>query len=166
MGHPVARKIGLRVTPAGRVRVASTLQIGQEPIFCVGDMAEFLEDETPLPAMAPVAMQQGRHCGENVVLLARGQSPRPFSYSDPGIMATVGRTRGVAALNGRLYKGTRGWLMWLWHHLLRIVDFQNRVLVTARWSWAYLGWKWGVRLVYEDPSQQRGSEAASDRGDS
>lgn len=39
--------------------------------------------------------------------------------------------------------------MWLWHHLLRIVDFQNRVLVSARWAWAYLGWKWGVRLVYD-----------------
>jgi NADH dehydrogenase len=150
VGHPVARSIGLEVNKAGRVPVQPTLQLDGGPVFCLGDMAEFTECGEPLPAMAPVAMQQGKHCGENVVRRARGESVLPFRYSDPGIMATVGRTRGVAALDGRLYKGSQGWLMWLWHHLLRIVDFQNRVLVTARWAWAYLGWKWGVRLVYDE----------------
>ncbi|MCA9780230.1 MAG: NAD(P)/FAD-dependent oxidoreductase [Candidatus Eremiobacteraeota bacterium] len=150
-GHPVSQRCGLVVNRAGRVRVSESLQIEDGSIFCIGDMAEFVDPDSgqPLPAMAPVAMQQGRHCGENVVRLARGEAPEPFLYQDPGIMATVGRTRGVASLNGRLYSGSQGWLMWLWHHLLRIVDFQNRVLVSARWAWAYLGWKWGVRLVYD-----------------
>jgi NADH:quinone reductase (non-electrogenic) len=164
VGHPVARILGLRLTETGRVPVEPTLRIDQRPIFCVGDMAEFLDRGKPLPAMAPVAMQQGDHCGQNVVRLARGQRLLPFCYSDPGIMATVGRTRGVAALDGRLYKGTQGWLMWLWHHLLRIVDFQNRVMVTARWAWAYAGWKWGVRLVYEEAGKPRVESDRSPRG--
>ena len=150
VGHPVATRLGFVVNRIGQVPVQPTLQVEDSSIFCLGDMAEFIDDPTgqALPAMAPVAMQQGKHCGENVVRLAKGERLVPFQYHDPGIMATVGRTRGVASLDGRLYKGTQGWLMWLWHHLLRIVDFQNRVLVVARWAWAYLGWKWGVRLVY------------------
>lgn len=149
-GHPIAAVLGLELTRAGRVRVEPTLLAKGDSVFCLGDMAEFLDESgQALPAMAPVAMQQGTHCGQNVVRRARGEQLEPFRYSDPGIMATVGRTRGVAALDGKLYKGSRGWLMWLWHHLLRIVDFQNRVMVTARWAWAYVGWKWGVRLVYE-----------------
>lgn len=165
-GHPVSQKCGLEVNRAGRVAVRPTLQVGDESLFCVGDMAEFVDPRTGqnLPAMAPVAMQQGQHCGENVVRLARGLALQPFVYQDPGIMATVGRTRGVASLNGRLYTGSRGWMMWLWHHLLRIVDFQNRVMVTARWAWAYLGWKWGVRLVYDSIAESGPPERSS--GDS
>lgn len=165
-GHPVSVKCGLEVNRAGRVVVRPSLQTENDNIYCVGDMAEFVEPRSgrPLPAMAPVAMQQGRHSGENVVRIARGLDPEPFVYEDPGIMATVGRTRGVASLNGRLYTGSRGWMMWLWHHLLRIVDFQNRVMVTARWAWAYLGWKWGVRLVYDAIAESGPPERSS--GDS
>ena len=28
-----------------------------------------------------------------------------------------------------------------------LVDFQLRVLVLMRWTWAYFTWKWGVRLI-------------------
>jgi NADH:quinone reductase (non-electrogenic) len=150
-GHPLSERLKVEVNRKGQIKVDETLRISGSNIYCLGDMAEFRAspDSDPLPAMAPVAMQQGTHCGRSIVAHADGSQPRPFSYVDPGIMATVGRTRGVAVLGGRHYSGTRGWLTWLWHHLLRIVDFQNRVLVTARWAWAYVAWKWGVRLVYD-----------------
>lgn len=149
-GHPLARVLGFPTNARGQIPVDSTLRIPTTNIFCLGDMAEFTDPKQGvLPAMAPVAMQQGTHCGQNLVALARGQQATSFCYEDAGIMATVGRTRGVAVLNGRHYTGARGWATWLWHHLLRIVDFQNRVMVSARWAWAYVAWKWGVRLVYD-----------------
>lgn len=142
-GVPLARKLGYATNARGQILTGPDLRVA-ERVFCLGDMASL----DGLPAMAPVAMQQGRHAGQNLVRLAAGQATEPFVYHDEGIMATVGRTRGVALLGGRHYTGTRGWATWLYHHLLRIVDFQNRVLVTARWAWAYVAWKWGVRLVY------------------
>jgi NADH dehydrogenase len=156
-GHPLAAALGFSVTPRGHIPVDETLRTCDASIFCLGDMAECLDRDSgkPLPAMAPVAIQQGAFCAQNLLRLAHGQTLEPFVYRDTGIMATVGRTRGVALLEGRTYTGTRGWLTWLWHHLLRIVDFQNRVLVTARWAWAYLGWKWGVRLVYDTPAETK-----------
>jgi NADH dehydrogenase len=150
-GHPVSAKLGFQLGTRGQVLVDERLSPGDPAVFCVGDMAECKDPSTgtPLPAMAPVAMQQGAHCAQNVIRRARGLPAEPFAYRDVGIMATVGRTRGVALLDGKAYTGARGWLTWLYHHLMRIVDYENRVLVMARWVWAYVGWKWGVRLVYE-----------------
>lgn len=149
-GHPVAKALGFATNPKGQLKVDECLKVSAD-IYCLGDMAECTnpDDGVVLPAMAPVAMQQGEYCGRSLVATARGQRVEPFRYIDPGIMATVGRRRGVALLEGRQYTGTRGWLIWLYHHLMRIVDLQNRALVLARWSWAYLTWKWGVRLVYD-----------------
>lgn len=154
-GHPLAVRLGLPVVAGQRVAVQSDLSVAGLPgVFCVGDMVHFPgPDGKPLPGMAPVAMQQGPQAAANALALLRGQPTRPFVYEDPGIMATVGRTRGVAVLGGRHISGTLGWFTWLWHHLLRIVDFQNRFLVSLRWGWAYLTWKWGVRLIHGGPVQ-------------
>lgn len=149
-GHPLASTLGLPTVAGGRVPVEPDLSVtGVEGVFCLGDMC-FFPDQTgnPLPGMAPVAMQQGPVAAANALAYAQGRARRAFVYSDPGIMATVGRTKGVAVLNGRHYSGSRGWATWLWHHLLRIVDYQNRALVLLRWGWAYVSWKWGVRLIH------------------
>lgn len=160
-GHELGASLGFPMSGNGRVVVQPDLRpSGEGRVFCLGDMASLDgADGRPLPAMAPVAMQQGGHAAENVLRLLKGLPTTPFVYRDAGIMATVGRTRGVALMDGRRYTGFRGWATWLWHHLLRIVDFQNRVLVTARWAWAYLGWKWGVRLVYGEEDSDRPSSA-------
>jgi NADH dehydrogenase len=149
-GHPLAAQLGLPVVAGGRVPVEPDLSVaGLDGVFCLGDMCFFPDDQgKPLPGMAPVAMQQGPLAAANAFAYLQGQPTRPFRYQDPGIMATVGRTRGVAVLGNRHISGTRGWFTWLWHHLLRIVDFQNRALVSARWAWAYVSWKWGVRLIH------------------
>lgn len=158
-GHPLAVTLGLPRNRRGQVPVDHNLRVAEAGLFCLGDMAECLDnDGQPLPAMAPVAMQQGAHCALNLLRLVEGQAMEPFVYQDVGIMATVGRTRGVALLDGRRYTGTRGWVTWLYHHLLRIVDFQNRVLVCARWAWAYVAWKWGVRLVYGEVNRSKSPE--------
>ena len=149
-GHPLASRLGLPVVQGGRVAVQPDLSVPGFPgIFCLGDMAFFPDPQgKPLPGMAPVAMQQGPAAARNAVAYLSGQPTCPFVYQDAGIMATVGRSKGVAVLRGRHISGTMGWLTWLWHHLLRIVDFQNRALVSMRWGWAYLTWKWGVRLIH------------------
>jgi NADH dehydrogenase len=115
-------------------------------------MANCLDGLTqkPLPGLAPVAMQQGAHAAHNLLRQIGGLEPEPFRYCDPGIMATIGRSRGVAVLGDRHLTGWQGWLTWLYHHLLRIVDLENRVMVVMRWAWAYTAWRWGARLIVEN----------------
>lgn len=150
-GTEVAARLGLPLGPQGRIPVSADLSVAGHPeIFCLGDMSYALDGTgQPYGCLAPVAIQQGQRGGCNALARLRGENTLPFAYEDPGLMATVGRRRGLAVYKGKLRTGAAGWLTWLYHHLLRIVDFENRVLVTIRWGWAYFAWRWGARLILE-----------------
>ena len=57
---PIAESLGVPLDRAGRVTPEPTLALAAHPnIFVVGDMCVFVQDGTPLPGVAQVAMQQG-----------------------------------------------------------------------------------------------------------
>lgn len=154
-GHPLARRIGCSLDKASRVPITPQLHLlGQPHIYCLGDMAWLAgKDGKPLPGVAPVAIQQGRHAARNITRQIDKKPLLPFNYLDKGSMATIGRKSAVAVLpGGLLLSGWAAWLGWLAVHLAFIVDLQNRILVMLRWGWAYLGWKWNVRLITESDS--------------
>ena len=63
----------------------------------VGDTASLEENGKPLPGVAQVAIQQGRHAAKVIhSRITGGSSPAPFSYFDKGTMAVVGK--GFAVL--------------------------------------------------------------------
>jgi len=43
--------------------------------------------------------------------------------------------------------GLAAWLIWLFIHLMYIVEFQNRVLVFVQWGFEYLTFSRGARLI-------------------
>lgn len=148
----MAEKLGGERDRAGRVMIEPDLRLkGHENIFAIGDMAHLDEKGKPLPGVAPVAMQQGALAGKNLLRLMRGQPLQTFRYFDKGSMATIGRTSAIAETHGITMKGFLAWCAWLFIHLMYIVDFQNRVQVFIRWAWAYLTWRWGVRLITMNP---------------
>lgn len=151
-GSDMAEKLGGERDRAGRVMIEPDLRLkGHENIFAIGDMAHLDEKGKPLPGVAPVAMQQGALAGKNLLRLMRGQPLQTFRYFDKGSMATIGRTSAIAETHGITMKGFLAWCAWLFIHLMYIVDFQNRVQVFIRWAWAYLTWRWGVRLITMNP---------------
>lgn len=155
-GHPVARTLGVALDRAGRIKVNPELNLAEdERVFCIGDMAHVLDNKgRPLPGVAPVAVQQGKLAADNIARLVAQKKTRPFRYFDKGSMATIGRKSAVAVLpGGILLSGWTAWLGWLAVHLAFLVDLQNRILVIMRWGWAYLGWKWNVRLI-ADPDER------------
>lgn len=87
---------------SGRIIVQSDLSLSTNPeVFVIGDAACFQENNQPLPAIAPVALQQGQFVGN----LIRKQLPvnkRPtFHYKDRGMMANIGRFNALV-LSGPL----------------------------------------------------------------
>lgn len=151
-GSDMAEKLGVEQDRAGRVMIEPDLRLkGHQNVFAIGDMAHLDEKGKPLPGVAPVAMQQGTLAGKNLLRLMRGQPLQSFRYFDKGSMATIGRTSAIAETHGITMKGFPAWCAWLFIHLMYIVDFQNRVQVFIRWAWAYLTWRWGVRLITMDP---------------
>jgi NADH dehydrogenase len=145
----LGKTLGVPVDRAGRVIVQEDLTIpGHPEVQVVGDLACFTgKDGKPLPGVSPVAIQQGRHAGENVLEMIAGRQPRPFHYWDKGSMATIGRNRAVADLNFIHFSGLLAWLAWLFVHIVYLVGFRNRIAVLFQWAWAYFTFNKGARLI-------------------
>ncbi|MCC5940918.1 MAG: NAD(P)/FAD-dependent oxidoreductase [Balneolaceae bacterium] len=133
----------------GRAKVNSDLTIpGFKNIFVIGDAA-YLEDSNnkPLPALAPVALQQGKYVASHIKNRESGRPNKPFSYVDKGTMATIGRAKAVADIKGFKLTGFIAWMMWSVIHIFFLIGYRNRFRVFAEWMWHYITFKRGVRLI-------------------
>jgi NADH dehydrogenase len=118
-------------------------------IFVIGDAA-YLEDEkgNPLPALAPVALQQGKFVADRILQTSTDAAEKPeFSYRDKGMMATIGRAKAVADIHGLKLSGFPAWFMWSFVHILFLLCFHNKIRVFVEWMWYYFTFKRGVRLI-------------------
>jgi NADH dehydrogenase len=142
---PIAKSLGAPLDRAGRVMVNDDLSLPNHPeVFVVGDVATL---ETPVPGVAPAAIQEGTHAAKNILRLMRGQPTRPFHYFDKGSLATIGRAAAVADFGKLHVSGFLAWFSWLAVHIFFLIGFRNRVLVILQWAWAYLTFQRGARLI-------------------
>jgi NADH dehydrogenase len=149
LGRILARETGATVDKAGRVSVEPDLTVpGHPEIFVIGDLANFVHQTgEPLPGVAQPAIQEGRYVAALIAHRLQGKKPRPFHYLDKGSLATIGRGAAVADLNWLHISGFPAWLLWIFIHLLYIVEFQNRLLVFVQWAWFYLTFDRSARLI-------------------
>jgi len=132
----------------GRVRVNSDLSVPGHPrIYAVGDLAAVPYEGKLVPWLAPAAIQEGRHAARNIIRALRGESGEAFHYRDKGTLATIGRSAAVADLGRIKLSGWIAWVGWLVIHIFFLIGFRNRFLVLFQWSWAYLTWDRGARLL-------------------
>jgi NADH:quinone reductase (non-electrogenic) len=153
---PLGATLGVPLDRAGRVLVQPDLTIpGHRDVFVIGDLASLAgADGKPLPGVAQVAIQMGRHAARNIQRAVEGQPYRAFEYNDLGNMATIGRASAVADL-GRLHlKGYVGWLAWVFVHILNLIGFRNRLVVMVQWAWSYFSFQRAVRLITGEPSTE------------
>jgi NADH dehydrogenase len=153
--NPLADSIGLLQGKAGRLEVNRDLTApGHPEVFVIGDLTGLTDRHgDPLPQMAQVAIQGGRHAARNIRRYQAGRPTHPFHYRNHGIMATIGRRSAVAELPlGIKLKGTTGWLAWLLVHLIFLIGFRNRVVVLVNWGWNYVSWDRASRVILSDDS--------------
>ncbi len=138
--------------PSGRALVGLDLRlVDSEDVWSIGDAAAIPLDGGYLPQLAPVAIQSGKHCAEQIMRLLAGDATEPFCYHDKGIMATIGRREAIASLpRGPVIRGTAGWFAWLGLHLWYLVGFRNKLRVMINWMWRYFDWPSGPRLIVAD----------------
>ena len=135
---------------SGRIKVERDLTIPNYPdIFIIGDLAHAEEEKgKPLPGVAQVAMQGGAYAAKTIRARLKGKPQvRPFHYFNKGDIAVIGRAAAVADIFGVHLSGWPAWLIWLFIHLMYIVEFQSRVLVFIQWGFEYLTFSRGARLI-------------------
>ena len=145
----ILQTLGVKLDRLGRVIVNEDLSVpGYPEVFVIGDSAAFIDnDGNYLPAIAPVAIQEGIF----VARIIKGRVPfgqRPvFSYRDKGVMATIGKARAVALLKGQKLKGLIAWLAWSLVHIFFLIGFRNKIRVMIEWVLYYITNKSGARLI-------------------
>jgi NADH dehydrogenase len=86
------------------------------------------------------------------------------------MMATIGRRAAIAEFpKGTVVRGTLGWLTWLGLHILYLIGFRNKIIVLVNWSWRYLSWASGPRIIvgedmsaHPDPDDGSGTDHPGD----
>ena len=149
-GRTLADKTGAQTDRQGRIKVTPALTIPGFPEICVlGDLAWSADpDGKPLPGVAQVAMQGGAYAARAVEDRLRGaRELPPFHYIDKGDLAVIGRGHAVANIFGLRLAGLPAWLVWLFVHLMYLVQFQNRVVVFVHWGFHYVTFSRGARLI-------------------
>jgi len=152
---PLAARLDVPKATAGRIPVQPDLTLAGHPeVFVIGDLAYLVQDDQPLPMVAPVAMQQGEYTGEAIVARNLGKSLPPFRYRDKGTMATIGRSAAVAIVSGENYSGYAAWVVWLGLHLYYLIGFRNRILVLLNWAYYYFFYERQVRLITREEKEE------------
>lgn len=146
---PLIKTLGIGTDRLGRAVVNDDLSIkGDNNIFVIGDAAAVKNDKGELlPAIAPVAMQQGRYVAKIISDGLTGNSRGKFTYYDRGIMATIGKGKAVALIKGFKFTGLIAWLVWSFVHILFLISFRNKLRVMSEWIWHYITNRPGIRLI-------------------
>lgn len=159
LGVPLADQAG-RVTPEPDLSIP-----GHPEVFVGGDLVSMSDSKgTPVPGVAPAAMQMGRHIAK--VLKSEDEHSddhaRPaFRYSDKGIMAIIGKNSAVVKSGKLRLRAFPAWLAWLFIHLLFLVGFRNKLSVLLGWAFAYLRDTPDARIIVNPQTKDRSSTAQS-----
>lgn len=144
----LGQAFGTPTDHSGRVVVDDHLNIpGHPEIFAIGDLARFEQNGSPVPGVAPVAIQMGSYAAKEILRRVNNKPSKPFHYWDKGSMATIGRSKGIAQIGKIHLSGLLAWSAWLFIHLIYLIGFRNRFFVLANWAWQYLSWQSGARLI-------------------
>jgi NADH dehydrogenase len=149
-GKRLAGRTGAETDGGGRIQVNADLTIPGHPnIYVVGDLAlARRSDGKQLPGVAQVAMQEGAYAAKAITKrLNRSTELPPFRYFDKGDLAVIGRAAAVANIFGFHVWGWPAWIIWLFVHLMYLVEFQSRILVFIQWGFQYLTFSRGARLI-------------------
>ena len=147
----LARRAGVELDRLHRVVVEPDLTLpGRPDIYVLGDLASYTHGRSsPLPALAPVAIQQGQYVSKAVRARVSGKRLVPFRYIDKGNLAVIGRNAAVAELGRFQFGGFVAWLLWGLVHIMYLIGFDHKVLVMFRWVWNYVTRRRGTRLITE-----------------
>jgi len=146
----VARTLaGVSLDRAGRIEVLPDLSLpGHPEVFAAGDIVALTDKYgVKVPGVSPAAIQMGAFIAHSIQNEPVSRARPAFAYWDKGSMATIGRSAAVVSFAGIQMRGFIAWLMWLFVHLVFLMNMRNRVSVFLHWVWSYCTWQRGARVI-------------------
>ncbi len=151
--NTIVENNNLETDKAGKIIVNQNCSISNNPeVFVIGDLANFKESNgSLLPGVAPVAIQQGKYVAKFITNEILGKKNKSFKYLDKGTLSVIGRKAAVAFRGNIQFSGLFAWIVWIFVHLLYLVGFENRILVSIQWAFNYFTFNRSARLIANTP---------------
>ena len=168
--EPVVDMLDAPKDKMGRVEVERALSVpGHRHVFAVGDLMAYTDPKNGemVPGVAQAAMQSGRFVGELIAAEMAGGSREalvPFHYRDKGSMATIGRARAVAEIGSLRFGGFVAWVLWSVVHVSFLIGFRSKLFAILEWSWLYIFWSRGARLITGEHAQAKPADRRDSAG--
>ena len=145
-------KLNTITDDSGRAIVDPDCSLKDDPdVFVIGDASNHKDTRnTPLPGIAPVAMQQGKYVGKIIKNKILKMDRKPFKFSDKGMMATVGKYKAIGKIGNIEVSGFIAWVFWSVIHIVYLIGYRSKLLVIIEWIFSYLFNKKGTRLIYRE----------------
>lgn len=121
----------------GYLEVNQFLQLTKYPtVFAIGDCASYIPPgkTLPMPALAQVASEEGKHAAKNIINLITNKSLQPFIYDLRGILLSLGRRKGAAVIKGIKIKGFIAWWLMRTIYLFKILGTVNKLKTAYDWT--------------------------------
>ncbi|HYC83073.1 MAG TPA: NAD(P)/FAD-dependent oxidoreductase [Candidatus Paceibacterota bacterium] len=120
----------------GRLVVDEYLRLkGEENVFVIGDLACSLDWRThkPLPALAQVALRQGRFVADAVYRNLIHRPLLPFRYRHGGSLVSVGEWRAAGQFGPLHIWGRTAWWFWRAAYWFKLLSVSKRLQVGLDW---------------------------------
>ncbi len=134
--NPLLARLPVEKDRKGRAAVHGTMQSRSHPfVWALGDCASIPDPNgNPYPMLAQHALREARLMGKNISAVLRGQTPKPFIYSNKGTLAALGRHKGVGLVYGIKIYGFLAWWVWRTYYLLQMPHFDRRLRLVIDWT--------------------------------
>jgi len=119
-----------------RLPVNEYLQMrGYKTLWAIGDCALVPDPGGGYqPPTAQHAVRQGKHLAHNLVASLMGRKLEPFRYHGIGMLATLGRHRGMGRVLGVRLTGFLAWFAWRTYYLFALPRWERRLRVAFDWT--------------------------------
>ena len=136
----LVRKLECDHDKAGRIIANNHLEIlGFKDAFAIGDCASIKDPRTgnPYPPTAQNALRQASVAANNLISLINGRSAagveKVFEYKTKGMMALIGKRKGVGILFGYKIHGFAAWWLWRSYYLGNLPTVEKKLRVIVDW---------------------------------
>ena len=123
---------------SGRVLVNEFLQVtGWPGVWAVGDCGFIPDARHPgksHPPTAQHAIREGRVVAHNIAASLYRRPLRSFSFKTIGLLASIGRRRGVARIFGFNFSGFFAWWLWRTIYLSKLPGLDKKIRVAFEWT--------------------------------
>lgn len=121
----------------GRLKVNAYLEAqGLPDIWALGDCAMVPDPATQSfhPPTAQHALREGIVAARNIAAAIRGGRKQPFRFKTLGLLASIGKRRGVAKIFGLKFSGFIAWWLWRTIYLSKLPGLEKKVRVALAWT--------------------------------